>query len=163
MSARARLRAIEARDLPGIVRIERAAFGDPWSEASFRSMLAQPQVLSAVLEREGAVCGYYIAWMVADEAELANLAVAPGERRRGHGAALLDHLLSEVAARGGATIHLEVRAGNAAAIALYTSRGFTESGRRKAYYQSPEEDALIMRRARAAGGPRAERGRPGRE
>ena len=46
----------------------------------------------------------------------------------------------------GATIYLEVRESNAPAQALYRSRGFETAGRRAAYYQHPEEDALVFRR-----------------
>ena len=44
------------------------------------------------------------------------------------------------------SIFLEVRAGNAAAIALYTACEFRELDRRKNYYRDPEEDAVIMKR-----------------
>ena len=144
-----RLRAVESRDIASIVAIERASFNDPWSEASFRSMLANPQVLAHVVEREGAVVGYSIAWMVSDEAELANLAIAAGVRQAGVGGRLLDHLLGVIAARGGAAVYLEVRDSNVAARALYASRGFVVMGRRTAYYRSPDEDAVIMRRPQA--------------
>ena len=39
---------------------------------------------------------------------------------------------------------LEVRAGNAPAIALYRAFGFETVGRRPRYYQDPEEDACLM-------------------
>ena len=45
-----------------------------------------------------------------------------------------------------AFLTLEVRAGNAPAIALYRKHGFQEAGRRKNYYQQPREDAIIMTR-----------------
>ena len=41
---------------------------------------------------------------------------------------------------------LEVRASNAAAIALYEKLGFRQVGRRPHYYLSPPEDALILRK-----------------
>lgn len=145
---RVRVRDLAERDLDAILVIEQASFHDPWSADSFRSMLAQPQVIATVVERSGAVAGYCIAWRVDDEAELTNLAVAPGLRRAGLGLALLDHLIEGIAARGGATLYLEVRESNAAAQALYRSRGFEITGRRKSYYSGPTEDALIMRRAR---------------
>lgn len=145
---RVRVRDLAARDLKAILVIEAASFQDPWSAESFRSMLAQSQTLATVVERSGAVAGYCVAWMVGDEAELTNLAVEPGLRRTGLGRALLDQLLDTIAARGGATLYLEVRESNAAAQALYRSRGFEVTGRRKSYYSGPTEDALIMRRAR---------------
>lgn len=143
-----RVRDLAARDLDAILAIEQASFHDPWSAASFRSILDQPQSIATVVEQAGAVAGYCIAWMVGDEAEVTNLAVEPSVRRAGLGRALLDHLIAVVAERGGATIYLEVRASNAAAQALYQSREFAVAGRRKAYYSGPTEDALIMRRPR---------------
>ena len=45
---------------------------------------------------------------------------------------------------------LEVRAGNAAARALYERLGFVVVGERRKYYREPVEDALIMTRPLAA-------------
>jgi ribosomal-protein-alanine N-acetyltransferase len=39
---------------------------------------------------------------------------------------------------------LEVRAGSLGAIALYRQLGFSEVGRRPAYYRNPEDDAVLM-------------------
>jgi [ribosomal protein S18]-alanine N-acetyltransferase len=141
------IRPAALADVAAIHEIECASFGDPWSVASFRSMLAQPQVLASVAVRGDVVIGYSIAWQLADEAELANLAVAPGARGEGIGSALLDDLLRVIETRGGATVYLEVRESNAAARALYHSRAFEEVGRRKGYYDKPREDAVILRRA----------------
>jgi ribosomal-protein-alanine N-acetyltransferase len=81
-----------------------------------------------------------------DEGELANLAVAASDRGQGVGAALLDAMLDDASARGTLQVYLEVRESNAAARRLYASKGFEEIGRRKQYYRSPTEDALILRR-----------------
>jgi len=37
-----------------------------------------------------------------------------------------------------------VRPGNIAAVSLYRSRGYQEAGRRRDFYRSPREDALLM-------------------
>jgi ribosomal-protein-alanine N-acetyltransferase len=140
------IRPATAADAATLRAIELASFSDPWTEEAFRSILAHPQMRIRVAERDGAVVGFSIAWIVADEAELANLAVRPEARRAGIGAALLDELLAAVDAAGPGTIFLEVREGNEAAIALYMARGFATAGRRKSYYRAPVEDALIMRR-----------------
>jgi len=140
------VREAQEEDLNAIVRIERASFGDPWSATSFRSVLESERGYACVAVRGELVLGYCIAWKVGDEAELANIAVDPVVRRSGVGARLLDDLLLMVDAPPGATLYLEVRASNAAAQALYRSRGFEASGRRKGYYTHPTEDALVMRR-----------------
>jgi ribosomal-protein-alanine N-acetyltransferase len=53
--------------------------------------------------------------------------------------------LNLVRDRGGRDIFLEVRASNDAAQRLYQKWAFVPAGVRKSYYQSPEEDALILR------------------
>jgi ribosomal-protein-alanine N-acetyltransferase len=82
-----------------------------------------------------------------DEGELANLAVAPELRSRGIGRLLLDAILQNATTRGVRQLYLEVRESNVAARGLYLGRGFEQVGRRKRYYRSPTEDALILRRA----------------
>lgn len=149
MSSAIVLRPATDADLGGILSIERIAFSDPWTADAFRSMIGQSHVLTTVAEESGQVIGYSIAWAVGDEAELANLAVAPSHRGTGIAKQLLDHLLRELDARGGANVYLEVRDSNAAAQGLYRSRGFLAAGRRKGYYRKPAEDAVVMRRPRA--------------
>ena len=55
-------------------------------------------------------------------------------------------LIDELEKRGVATLWLEVRASNAAAIALYESLGFNEATIRRNYYPTTDgrEDAIIM-------------------
>jgi len=69
-------------------------------------------------------------------------------RRAGVGAALLDHALAWGRANPTLTkLGLTVFADNDAAIALYTSRGFTVEGRRNAEYREPAgalRDDLLM-------------------
>lgn len=140
------IRDAQVSDVPAVVDIERASFSDPWSAQSFRGLVAQPPARFRVAELMGAIAGYSVAWQVGDEAELANLAVAAAARRQGVGRALLDDLLRHADERGVATTYLEVRESNAAAQALYRSRGFAEAGRRRHYYREPVEDAVVMRR-----------------
>ena len=151
MSEGVGIRDARPEDLASVVAIERASFGDPWSEASFRSLLRVPTTRFRVATRDGAVVGYAIASRVGDEAELANIAVDPAARRAGIGALLLDDLLTTTDAPPGATMYLEVRASNDSAQTLYRSRGFEAAGRRKGYYSRPTEDAVVMRRPPRAG------------
>ena len=144
-----RIRPAGAPDIDDIVHIERASFGDPWSPASFRSLLDNPHVYFAVATDDDVVAGYVVAWFVVDEAEVANLAVAPPSRGRRIGATLLDAALDAARARGAASVFLEVRDSIAGARALYASRGFAQIGRRRGYYRKPVEDAVIMRRVLA--------------
>jgi [ribosomal protein S18]-alanine N-acetyltransferase len=138
---------VSAGDVPDVVAIEQAAFSDPWSARSFHEALSHPAVYFAGARRDGAdLAGYVVAWFVADEGEIANLAVAPAGWGAGIGRALLDAALEEAARRNVSAVYLEVRDSNERARRLYRSRGFEEVGRRKRYYSRPVEDAIVLRR-----------------
>lgn len=133
-------------DLPAIAVIERAAFSDPWSEKSFRDALAHPAIYFAAARGSGGeVLGYVVAWFVADEGQIANLAVTPSGWGGGIGRALLDAALREAALREAENVYLEVRDSNERARRLYRSCGFEEVGRRRGYYRRPIEDAIVLR------------------
>ena len=141
------LRRADPTDLAEVATLERTCYGDPWPATAFTSLPDNNRVFFAVARETSRdrLAGYVIAWYVMDEGELANLAVAPHARRRGIGRALLDAMLADASHRGTADVYLEVRESNTAARNLYASRNFTEVGRRKGYYRSPTEDALILR------------------
>lgn len=142
-----RVRLARAADVPAISAIEQRSFSDPWSGTSFEALLGNPVILFALAEdATGNVLGYVVSWYAADEAEIANLAVAPEARRRGTGARLLAAATAEARRRSCRTMFLEVRQSNAGARALYESRGFEQVGRRPRYYREPVEDALVLRR-----------------
>ena len=135
-------------DVPLIAELERVAFSDPWSLASFESVMDEPAAYVAVARAASErILGYVVAWFAADEGEIANLAVREPTRRQGIGASLLDAALSEGRRRGAQNVYLEVRESNEAARRLYASRGFEELGRRRGYYKRPVEDAIVLRLA----------------
>ena len=142
------VRAALPRDAARVAAIEATCFSDPWSEGSFRSLIAGGRVwfMVAVDDATSEIIGYIVVWFAADEAELANIAVAPAMRGEGIGAELLDAALAAARQRGAVHMYLEVRDSNSAARGLYQSRGFEEVGRRRGYYRHPVEDALVLRR-----------------
>jgi ribosomal-protein-alanine N-acetyltransferase len=139
--------AIDA-DVAQIAEIEKSSFADPWNEESFRRLLrAAPAIfLVAVFPPDQAVAGYIVAFSVAEDGELLNVAVDSKFRKKGLAGQMLDAVLIELAARGVRSAFLEVRESNSAARALYESHGFIEIGRRAKYYRRPVEDALVLRR-----------------
>jgi ribosomal-protein-alanine N-acetyltransferase len=138
-------RPLAADDVAAVADLERRVFKDPWSARSFAQMLALPSVRGFAVDDEGGrVIGYGLCSMVEEEGEILNLAVEPDARRRGTGARLVDAMLGWLRTGGAARVFLEVRASNAAAIALYQRVGFGPLGTRRGYYQNPREDALTM-------------------
>lgn len=141
-----RLRPMEPADLEAVVAIEERSFSAPWSRSAFERLLAQPTAGALVAEEGRDVAGYAVFWTVADEAELGNLAVRPEARRRGLGRRLVRAVGRAARRAGAATLYLEVRESNEAARALYRELGFRNVARRRGYYRSPPEDALVLRR-----------------
>lgn len=94
--------------------------------------------------RSHRLAGYIVARMGADELHINNVAVRAGYHRRGIGRDLLNRILEEGKRSGVLLAFLELRAGNAAALALYEKCGFRVTARRQKYYSDPVEDALVM-------------------
>ncbi len=97
-----------------------------------------------------AYLGSILLTRVLDEAEIIDVVVDPAARRQGTGRQLLRAALALLRGRGVTRCHLEVRASNRAARALYGEQGFIQTGRRAAYYRSANgtaEDALMMSRS----------------
>lgn len=137
-------------DLPAVVAIERSSFTTPWTESTFRSLLERKGTGLWVAEAgasSGEIAGYTVVWAVREQAELGNVAVAEGFRRRGVATRLVNTVLDWLGARGVRELYLEVRESNRAARDLYERLGFRPIGRRKRYYSRPPEDALVLRRA----------------
>jgi ribosomal-protein-alanine N-acetyltransferase len=100
---------------------------------------------SLVLEEKGEVQAFIVARQMQHEWEIENIATAPDARRHGLGTRLLGEMMAIAYSSAAQEVTLEVRESNDAARALYEKWGFEQSGRRKAYYTSPVEDAIIFR------------------
>ena len=145
------IRSARAADLPAILRIERASFTVPWTDRAFRAVMARPDAALLVADAEGRVAGYAALWLEGRDAELGDLAVARDRRRSGLGRRLVEAAVEEAAGRGAERIFLQVRESNEAALALYRSTGFRRIGRKRGYYRTPREDALVLIRETGAG------------
>ena len=100
--------------------------------------------------RDGAVLsGFVLARIVADEAEILTIAVAEPVRGQRIGERLMEQVVIGALAQGGVALFLEVAEDNQSAISLYDRMGFSEVGRRPAYYQRKTGPiaALTMRLA----------------
>jgi len=118
-----------------------------WSAETFWSELARPRTRWYTAALDGEVLTGYAGVMLTDhQADVQTVAVAPAAHRQGLGSRLLEALLAEAADRGAASVLLEVRADNAAAIALYAGHGFERIAVRRGYYQPEGHDAHIMER-----------------
>ncbi|MBQ9272430.1 MAG: ribosomal protein S18-alanine N-acetyltransferase [Mogibacterium sp.] len=139
------IRQAKLYDVPAMSRIERESFDEPWSADEItKDVTAGGNVYVAVAEADGEKLGYAEFRSVAGEAQIYNIAVDPGFRRKGIGEALLRHMIEKAEADGCSVVNLEVKAGNDAAMELYSRLGFREVGRRRGYYNGGSEDAVLM-------------------
>lgn len=146
--AEVEFRLMKPADLNAVLRLEQLSFSDPWTLESFEAEIADSPYVRWPLVAiwDDSLIGYVVAWFVADEAHIANLAVDPRWRRRGIGRLLMERTIAEGRRRGARWMHLEVRPSNDAANALYRRLGFKPAGRRRRYYTDTGEDAVIMTR-----------------
>lgn len=121
-----------------------------WSSREYDALFSPDAprrvVLIAADETDSSrICGFVIARCGVDEWEIENVVVAEQQRRRGLGRELVGHLLQAARESDITSVLLEVRPSNAAARRLYETLGFSEAGRRPAYYRNPPEDALLLK------------------
>ena len=144
------VRAIETGEaalcIPAIAELEKENFSLPWTEEQLARYMERENCLFFAAFDGDRLVGYIGATVVFEEMEIFNVAVADAYRRRGIGGELVCALIDSVRSdcENIELVTLEVRAGNAPAIALYEKLGFAAVGRRKNYYEKPREDAILM-------------------
>ncbi len=141
-----KVRRMTMEDGAAVAEMEHQLFPDAWSEKSILETLEQTNTICLIAEKAGRTAGYLLAYTAADEAEIARIAVVKELQRQGAARALLAKLESVCGSEGIKKILLDVRSGNGAARALYTSTGFKEDGIRQRFYENPVEDAILMSR-----------------
>jgi len=139
-----RIRRAGASDLQAVLHVDVRSFSRHWPAEDFSAELVHPLATIWLAETEAGPLGYAHVRVVADEAELLNLAVLPASRRGGVGRALLARAEEDAAEQGAARFFLEVRRDNAAAIGLYLGHGWEQVGIRKGYYSADGADAIVL-------------------
>lgn len=139
------IRPLRAEDLDAVAGIEAASSVEPWSRTLFEGELAldESQRLWLVGEVDGRVLAFGGVMFVGSDVHVMNVAVEPGQRRRGYARRVLADLLLRSVERGGRHATLEVRESNDAAIELYRRFRLGPVGVRPEYYEDGE-DALIL-------------------
>jgi ribosomal-protein-alanine N-acetyltransferase len=113
--------------------------------------LEDPETATVVAcDRERTV-GFAIMQLFDERAHLVLLAVRPSHQQRGIGRRLTDYLVASATTAGVASVHVELRADNRAAFALYRRTGFAETLRLQGYYRGRETAIRMMRLLRAPG------------
>lgn len=143
------LKQPKTEQLAEIVALDCACLGGIWTLEGYQKELASPDshllILSTLTNAgEETIIGCGCFWAILEDAHITLLMVHPDFQSRGLGQLLLYSLLKTAASRQLERATLEVKASNQAAQSLYTKFGFKLAGRRKGYYQTSGEDALIL-------------------
>ncbi len=140
------LRDMTPDDIDAVFALELEIFPDAWPRTAFDEIFVEDTWGATVAVVEGEIVGYACHMIVAGEAHLANMAVAPAWRRKLVAKQLLDRILKFALDDACEIILLEVRPSNEAARRFYAKAGFVELYRRPGYYRHPVEDAVVMLR-----------------
>lgn len=120
---------------------------DPWPARAFLAELAAKHIHYVAARTQDKLVGYAgiarLGRIRPYEYEIHTVGVDPAHQGQGIGREMVARLLEITS---GATVFLEVRTDNEAAIKLYESLGFVIVGVRRRYYRVSGADAYTMRR-----------------
>jgi [ribosomal protein S18]-alanine N-acetyltransferase len=151
---RRRLRSVLPEDLNRLARLHAQCFAEErWDARALAELLAMKGASGHLLEdgTTGLPQGLILDLLLAEDAEILTLCVAPPARRQGIARLLLEDLFRRAGLLGARSVSLEVAADNQAARRLYEALGFAPAGQRPGYYRRGRGtvDALLFRRALA--------------
>ncbi len=135
-------------DVDEVLALEMSVYPHPWTRGNFVDSISCGYHSWVLRDHDDALVGYFLVMGVVDEAHLLNVAVAAARQRQGLGRYLLDKIAACARGLSMESILLEVRPSNLRALSVYKEYGFSEIGRRKAYYPAHDgqrEDAIVMR------------------
>lgn len=129
------LLAIEARSNPAPIR-----------DTQLRDAFANDVNRTFVLCEQQAIIGFIIYQIAVDTADIVHLVIDQSQQGKGFAKQLLSKTLRQLQQIGVKTCFLEVRESNVTAHKLYEKCGFEVMGKRRNYYHSPKEHAVLMSR-----------------
>jgi ribosomal protein S18 acetylase RimI-like enzyme len=130
------IREATAADAPRIAAIARAAYAKyvprigrepPPMVADFAAYIARR--VSVVIEDDGELRGFMLAWPEEDAYLIDNIAVDPLAQGRGLGRKLIEHAVSEARRRGLSALRLYTNVAMTENLAMYCRIGFVETHR----------------------------------
>lgn len=122
-----------------------AGLGWEYRRERVARMIADPETIALVARQTPRLAGFALMSVAEHRAHVILLAVRPAHQRRGIARRMLDWLVASAATAGVATLHVELRAGNAPAFALYRACGFEETLRVPGYYRGREAAIRMLR------------------
>jgi [ribosomal protein S18]-alanine N-acetyltransferase len=136
-------------DAPAIAAMSRdlieAGLGWEYREDRVARLISDPEAATVVARAGTRLAGFAVMSFGAERAHLVLLAVRPAYQRRGLARCMVEWQVESAKVAGMISIHVELRAVNGAARALYESCGFAESLRVPRYYRGKETAIRMLR------------------
>ena len=118
----------------------------PWTVEQIKDTLDTESTLIFYATINQQVVGFIMTSLTIDMVDVFMVVVSIEFKKQSIGTKMFEALISYCEQEKISEIILETRITNIPAIALYERVGFQKVGLRKAYYSSPIEDAIIMKR-----------------
>jgi len=139
------IRKVTDHDLEDVAWIERHCFGHAWTRAQYvEGVLRSACCCGLVAVVDDRPVAFASVTCLAGQGYVPTFGVLQAYRRMGIGQRLLTALLDQARQMQAQEVVLEVRVSNLAAQRLYGQAGFAVLAVRKAYYEDPAEDGLVM-------------------
>ena len=132
------------RDMPEVMRTERASFEYAWTEDDFLRCLRQRNCIGMVAEQGETIHGFMIYELHRSRLHVLNFAVHPELRRQGIGGMMVAKLIYKLISHRRQKITLAVRERNLAAQMFFRAHGFKATRLLRKYYEDSGEDAYQM-------------------
>jgi ribosomal-protein-alanine N-acetyltransferase len=126
-----------------------AGLGWEYRPERVAKMIRNPDTVGLVARDMPRLAGFALMSFGDERAHLVLLAVRPHHQRRGIARRMVDWLVESALTAGMASIHVELRADNAAAFGLYRSAGFAETLRVPGYYRGRAAAVRMLRLLRS--------------
>ena len=151
------LRLAQTTDAHAIAAMSRDLIeaGLGWSYRPERvvRLIRHRDTTTLIAERHSKAVGFAVMTFGDERAHLVLLAVHPAQHRQGIARRMIEWLVESAAVAGLASLHLELRVGNAAARAFYRKMNFTETEILPGYYRGAESAIRMERVLRALDSP----------
>jgi [ribosomal protein S18]-alanine N-acetyltransferase len=132
------------RDMPEVMRTERASFEYSWTEDDFLRCLRQRNCIGMVAEHGDSIIGFMIYELHKTRLHVLSFAVHPAARRTGIGGLLVGKLIYKMVSHRRQKVTLAVRERNLPAQMFFRGHGFKATKLLRKYYEDSGEDAYQM-------------------
>src|SRR5699024_3018810 len=139
------IQEMTGNDIDAVLELDLKCFSAPWNREIYEKEVNENDFAHYfIIKTDEKVIGYVGLWLVLEDAQVTNIAMAREYGCYGIGKQLFGCALQYLLKQGAKLLSLEVRKSNEVAQNLYKKFGLKKGGVRKNYYPDNGEDAFVM-------------------